>query len=391
MTDDSRPTEAAPERAWVRVDTVDDARGIHEIARILGVSVSDARALASEAPVRLPRIFSATDVSASLDRLRHAGVSASAEPVREAPSARCQFHGELINDGTCRECGAWICAVCRALADGARICPDCRAALERRARFRRWRVAVLLVTLAVVVSWAVSRQMRRGARVEWERTLRVALVLVEQEEVDPAAMARLEERVPELELWFAEQARRYRPGIVEPVEFTIAGPIAAERNPPVLSAEPGIWERIRHAWRLDDYLSGLDERGRFEPSSYDARLYLLVERAGADDPRFVEGIAEKGGEFGLVEVDLDEETVDLALIAATHELFHLLGAPDQYGPDGRVYAPSGLADPEREPLFPQDHAEIMARSIPKSEDEAELADELSEVVVGRATARSIGW
>lgn len=177
---------------------------------------------------------------------------------------------------------------------------------------------------------------------------------------------------------------------VLPFDFRVVGPVSASR-PPKLPLEPGVWDRLRHAWSLHEHLSTIDESvGLAGP--YDARIYVYAKRPlGDDEPKYVEGLAEQGGEEATVQVDLDEATVDLALIAAMHELFHLVGAEDQYGPGGRVRVPQGLAAPDREPLFPQEQAALMARTIPKSENEGELADELEEVVVGRYTARTVGW
>ena len=74
-----------------------------------------------------------------------------------------------------------------------------------------------------------------------------------------------------------------------------------------------------------------------------------------------------------------------------HELFHLLGADDRYGPDGNAIIPDGLGDPDREPLYPQDGAEIMARGRVLRPGHEEPPGDLNELRVGAATAREIGW
>ena len=74
-----------------------------------------------------------------------------------------------------------------------------------------------------------------------------------------------------------------------------------------------------------------------------------------------------------------------------HELFHLLGADDRYGPDGNAIIPDGLGDPDREPLYPQDGAEIMARGRVIAPGREAPPGDLVELRVGAPTAREIGW
>ena len=53
--------------------------------------------------------------------------------------------------------------------------------------------------------------------------------------------------------------------------------------------------------------------------------------------------------------------------------------------------PDGYAEPEREPLYPQEAAEIMACRIPLSEVKAEMPEDLFHTVIGGKTAQEIKW
>jgi hypothetical protein len=53
--------------------------------------------------------------------------------------------------------------------------------------------------------------------------------------------------------------------------------------------------------------------------------------------------------------------------------------------------PDGFAEPDKDPLLPQDYAEIMGGRIPLSEGEAEIPESLDQVLVGAVTAREINW
>ena len=71
---------------------------------------------------------------------------------------------------------------------------------------------------------------------------------------------------------------------------------------------------------------------------------------------------------------------------------HVLGATDKYRPDTLAPVfPEGFADPQRQPLYPQTRAEIMAGRCALSAHDFEMPASLRDVVVGPLTAREIGW
>jgi hypothetical protein len=79
-------------------------------------------------------------------------------------------------------------------------------------------------------------------------------------------------------------------------------------------------------------------------------------------------------------------------IVIAHELLHTLGATDKYDlVSGAPLFPSGFADPDRRPLYPQENAEIMAGRRPLSAQDAQMPSSLGAVVVGPATAAEIRW
>ena len=78
------------------------------------------------------------------------------------------------------------------------------------------------------------------------------------------------------------------------------------------------------------------------------------------------------------------------LVIVAHELLHTLGATDKYSPvDGHPVAPHGLAEPDREPLYPQRLAEIMGGRIAQAADDAMVPKNLNYVLIGPATASEI--
>jgi hypothetical protein len=51
----------------------------------------------------------------------------------------------------------------------------------------------------------------------------------------------------------------------------------------------------------------------------------------------------------------------------------------------------GFADPDRQPLYPQSRAEVMAGRRALSRQEIEMPQSLRDVVVGPVTAHEISW
>jgi hypothetical protein len=264
---------------------------------------------------------------------------------------------------------------------------------DRRAGtiFRNIRIAVLVSVLGVVLIYAWNDVRRRKARTEWQSTVQVALVLLEREPVQAAAMTQIKTRAPELENRLTAEMARYR-GMREPrpFSFTIYGPIAVTAPPP-RPAGDSVAELARHAWNTWLYFRDVDRRAEVEWRAADSRIYLVLRPPENERRKTVEGQSEQGGRVGSVEVELDESMVDFALFVATHELFHTLGATDKYDAVGRARVPDGLPEPQRSPLYPQTSAEIMARNVVISSGQERPPETLAELSVGPVTAREIGW
>ena len=79
-------------------------------------------------------------------------------------------------------------------------------------------------------------------------------------------------------------------------------------------------------------------------------------------------------------------------VVLAHELLHTVGATDKYNlSTGQPIFPEGYAEPDKEPLHPQEEAEIMAGRIPMSETKAQMPKSLWYTIIGPETAREINW
>jgi hypothetical protein len=260
----------------------------------------------------------------------------------------------------------------------------------RAKRFFRIRVAVLLLALMLVVIYAVSSSLLRQARTDWARTLSVAVVLVAAGPLDPAAIAALHTRARVLETALADEEHRYLPAGPKPFVFTVLGPIVAPSPPPALGSDSTL-DLLAYTWRRWRWVRAVDAAAATSAGAWDSRIYVVARPPTLDRERFVEGASEQGGRVGIVEVELDADTVDWALFATAHELLHTLGATDKYDAAGNALAPQGLAEPSLSPRYPQRFAEVMTRGRALSPTVDEAPDALGQLRVGGWTAAEIGW
>lgn len=262
-----------------------------------------------------------------------------------------------------------------------------------RSTFFWIRISVLLVILVGVVSYAIKDLRSRRGRNAWDHTLDVALVVVHVDgtpAVDPDAVRVLEERIPALEERLRLEAERHRPGIGAPFRIRMHGP-AVVTSPPPSPASEGVTDLAKQAVAMKQWLSDVDPKAGIEPDHWDSRIYVVVRRPASKQRAFVEGESEQDGRVGTVSVELDGSMADLTLFVVAHELMHTLGASDKYDASGHTVIPTGLAEPDRSPLYPQRYAEIMARNRPLSERSETIPINLDELGVGDVTAREIGW
>ncbi|MBX3264064.1 MAG: hypothetical protein KF782_30615 [Labilithrix sp.] len=268
------------------------------------------------------------------------------------------------------------------------------SAAKKSRRFFHVRVALLSFVLFVVVLIAARDVRSRRARTDWDRSLDVAIVLVEAPGAAPvsdAAVQALRERAPALEARLAEEmARHGRTAAPRPFRFRVFGPIAGIPACPAPAGD-GVVDLARQALAMRAWLGEVDPRAGVEPDHFDARVYVAVRSPERETSANVEGRSEQGGRIGFVDVELDETMADLTLFVIAHELMHTLGAEDSYDASGRARVPAGLVEPDLQPLYPQRFAEVMARNRPLSPTSEVPPETLDELGVGDVTARAIGW
>jgi hypothetical protein len=153
---------------------------------------------------------------------------------------------------------------------------------------------------------------------------------------------------------------------------------------------PSWLEPLRISFSLYEFARGSDAAAGLM-GTFDGKIYVVLSPPRSSKRTLVEGLGQDGGRIAVTQIELSEGSVDFGLFVVAHELFHLLGAADRYGPDGTTSIPEGLGDPERDPLYPQDSVEVMARSRVIEPGVEQPPDGLGELRVGPWTAAEIGW
>ena len=244
---------------------------------------------------------------------------------------------------------------------------------------------MLLVLL--LVSLTTWQDRYRSTR--WHEPLYVAIYPIDADD-SPVTRAFVTALGPEqfksIDRFFAREALRFALGTSEPVRTRLRTEL--REKPPQRDAQAGLFStalwslRFRYwAWRVSGHVQ--------EPE--DIRIFVLFHDP-ALTPTVAHSLGLTKGLIGVVYAFASSVMNDENCVVIAHELLHTLGATDKYrAVDDAPRYPEGYGDPTQNPLYPQQHAELMAGRRMLAADRWQQASSLNEVVVGAATATEIRW
>jgi hypothetical protein len=252
--------------------------------------------------------------------------------------------------------------------------------------FKTLRVSILLFILAVV---AITTWQDRVRSIRWREPLYVAIYPIAADD-SPVTSYYVDninsERFATIEQFFTREAQRYRLDLDQPVKIRLREQLHS--LPPQRSPDAGVlgtvvWSlKLRYwAWRSSGHVK--------EPE--DIRMFVLYH-----DPALTPTVPHSLGlEKGLIGVVYAFATPIMNggnNVVIAHEMLHTLGATDKYEPGNDAPRfPDGYGDPQQQPLYPQQTAELMAGRRMVSATQWVQATGLQEVVIGPATAAEIHW
>ncbi|MEO8332159.1 MAG: hypothetical protein ABI479_06970 [Gallionella sp.] len=252
--------------------------------------------------------------------------------------------------------------------------------------FKALRVFILLFIFAVVASGAWRA---RTKSVEWKYTLPVNIYLINGDGSEVAAEYLRKLTVDDfkpIEIFMHDEAERYGRSANASIEIRLGGAIATQPPDPPRNGsalEVMIWSlKMRWwAWRNTDTTGPGPQ----------VKMFLLYFDP-ALSKRLAHSTGLQKGLIGRVNTFASRGMAKQNNVVIAHEFLHTLGATDKYDTaTNQPLFPDGYANPELEPLLPQQFAEIMAGRTPLTKSEAETPVSLDQALIGSKTAQEINW
>jgi hypothetical protein len=253
--------------------------------------------------------------------------------------------------------------------------------------WRKIRVGILLLVLAIA-AW--SNFYDRFSTTDWDETLTVGIFPVDDADDEATAeyIAGLTtEDVGDIENFFNEEAASFGIGIKRPVSVQMFPPVA--EMPPERAVDSGFFGNMWWSLKMRMYARRASRAAGLVPPQI--RIFVRYH-----NPEFTQEVPHsvglQKGLVGVVHAFAEHGMRGSNNVVIAHEVLHTLGATDKY--DLRTLAPlfpSGFAEPDRDPRYPQEFAEIMAGRYAVTRTRFEMPLSLDEVIVGEATAREVRW
>ena len=251
--------------------------------------------------------------------------------------------------------------------------------------FKAVRISILLFVLFFV---GVSTWLTQARSTDWNNSLWVKIYPINADGSDVAAhyIEKLDVSDFEgIETFLARETERYARSVTRPVRVELGKQI--HEQPPDLPAEPNMFSIMAWSLKMRWWAGSIAEaQDNIEP---DVRIFVRYHRP--DLAVVLESsVGLQKGMVGVVNGFASRRHRGSNNVIIAHEFLHTLGATDKYSPiDGHPIGPDGIAEPDREPLYPQRYAEIMGGRIALAEDDSEIPSSLKYAVIGPLTASEI--
>ncbi len=251
--------------------------------------------------------------------------------------------------------------------------------------FKAARITVLSLILIVV---GLNSWLSNARTTDWHESLWVTVYPINADGSD-VADAYLKKLTPnsfvDIEKFIARESARYGQAIERPVSMHL-GQVVAEQPPTIA---PGASVPTIMWWSLKLRLWASRIVGSQDGPQPDIKIFLRLHQ-GDGDQLLDNSMGLRKGMIGIVNARAGRNHQRSNNIVIAHELLHTLGASDKYEPgSGQPLFPDGIADPSREPLYPQVQSEIMAGRIPIDDFTIKNPTSLNQVIIGPKTAREI--
>ena len=245
-----------------------------------------------------------------------------------------------------------------------------------------------LILLLILLFVAVNEALNKTRSTNWENPLWVRIYAVNGD--GRAATDRYVDSLTTrsfemIEKFVNREARRY--GIkIDAIDVAYNGRL--QSGPPQPPSGQNLLENI---WWSLKFRAWATYRGwRSDSEAGDIELFVsYYDTETTQSLRHSVGL--QGGLIGLINAFADKSYKGSNQVVIAHALMHTLGASDKYTLENLPIHPQGYAEPYRNPLYPQQKAEIMGGRVPLSVQDSRMPESLNEVVIGVYTAAEINW
>lgn len=253
--------------------------------------------------------------------------------------------------------------------------------------FKLMRVVVLLSILFVIVAstWLIEKRMA-----SWERPILVTVYpIIADDEVSTQKF------IQELDVESFEAINRFLEREARPYGFSVTPALRfqwAEPSKDMPPAVPGQRDTLAIVmWSLKMRWWSWRQNFGSDLINPDIQMFVLYHSLNGNNELGI-SVGMRKGRYGIVKAYAKRGLQASNHVVFTHELLHVLGATDKYEmATGEPIHPDGFADPDRQPLFPQEYAEIMGGRIPLGPGSSAMPASLKQCRIGRLTATEIGF
>ena len=254
--------------------------------------------------------------------------------------------------------------------------------------FKNIRIVLLLGILASV---AIYTQEQRLNSTSWIESIDVIIYPINAD-ANPKTTAYINSLTSKdfeaIDRFFIRSAKKYQLIINNPVNTSL-GPTINSLPPRPPSDRNAIlniilWSIKLRYWAYKNSPDNLSNTQRI-------RLYVLYQQ-GNDGQALNHSLGLQKGLIGIINAYAKKPQNKQSSIIMAHEILHTVGASDKYDIQTNLpLYPIGYAKPEKEPLYPQRYAEIMAGRTPVSPQQALMPKDLRFCLIGKQTAQEINW
>lgn len=258
--------------------------------------------------------------------------------------------------------------------------------MSARKLFKVVRIFILsLILIGVALgSWLTSKR-----ATSWQQSLWIAVypINADHSSVTQKYINQLSlDSFKSIEDFISEEAEEFGLALKHP--FTIKLAPQVQSLPPELPQTAAAWEIMLWSLKLRYWAY---QANTFQGPAPHIRVFVKYFEAKNQQP-LAHSLGLQQGMLGVVNAFASNKMTLANSMVITHEILHTLGATDKYDLNtGLAIYPDGYAEADRDPLHPQEVAEIMAGKIPVNEEKSIIPRGLYQVILGKQTAREILW